>query len=158
VPGVADIAAVRRLWGDVLDAVKKTSRTAHALMMSSEIEELQGSTLSISFQPPLLAQRFPGDVCDLVTAALKEVVGVEFKVTTMDGKGTGKPPASPPPRPSGSATAEPPPVVKLPDDPEDELADSDDIPESGEGSADEAALALLKEGLGAQVIGEIDQT
>jgi hypothetical protein len=147
------------LWGDVLDAVKAKSRTAHALMMSSELEGLEGSTLSISFQPPKLAQRFPGDVCDTVTGALKEVVGVDFKIVTMDGKGNGKPPASPPPRPSETADADPAPAApSVVDVTEAELEDSEDIPDNGPGGADEAAMALLKEGLGAQVIGEIDQT
>jgi hypothetical protein len=145
------------LWVDVLDAVKAKSRTAHALMMSSELEGLEGSTLSISFQPPKLAQRFPGDVCDTVVEALKEVVGTDFKIVTMDGKGTAKPPASPPPRPSEAADAEPTPPAVV-DVTEADLEDSEDIPDSGPGGADEAAMALLKEGLGAQVIGEIDQS
>ena len=158
VQGGADISAVRRLWDDVLDTVKSKSRTAHALMMSSEIEGLEGSTLSISFQPPLLAQRFPGDVCEMVTAALKDVVGVDFKVVTMDGKGNGKPPSAAPPRPSETGAE---PQVRAPaavEETEADLEDSEDLPNDASGGADEAALALLKEGLGAQVIGEIDQS
>jgi DNA polymerase-3 subunit gamma/tau len=156
-PGVVDISALRRLWGDVLDDVKKNSRTAHALMMSSQIEGLDGSTLTISFQPPLLAQRFPGDVCDTVTAALKTVVGVDLKVVTLDGNGGAKPPATRPRRPS-EAAAEAASESAVAADPEDELADSEDLADSAGTDPDEAALALLKEGLGAQVIGEIDQT
>jgi DNA polymerase-3 subunit gamma/tau len=144
---------VRRLWADVLDAVKGRSRTAHALMMSSEIEGLAGQTLTISFRPALLAQRFAGEVSDTVIGALKEVVGVEFKVATMDSSGTAgaRPPADPPPRPSAQ-------VGPAPDDSEPDLDDSVDVAEDEVSDADDAALALLKENLGAQVIGEIDQT
>ncbi len=153
-PAVVDLSAVRRLWADVLDAVKAKSRTAHALMMSSVIEGLSGSTLTISFQPPLLAQRFAGDVSDTVVVALNEVVGVEFKVATMDSGGAAgaRAPSSEPTRPSAPAPD------SSHDDTDSDLEDSVDVADDSPSAADDAALALLKENLGAQVIGEIDQT
>ncbi len=153
-PAVVDLSAVRRLWADVLDAVKAKSRTAHALMMSSVIEGLSGSTLTISFQPPLLAQRFAGDVSDTVVVALNEVVGVEFKVATMDSGGAAgaRAPSSAPTRPSAPAPD------SSHDDTDSDLEDSVDVADDSPSAADDAALALLKENLGAQVIGEIDQT
>jgi DNA polymerase-3 subunit gamma/tau len=153
-PGVVDISAVRRLWPDVLDAVKARSRTANALMMSSEIEGLAGETLSISFQPEVLAARFVGDVQDAVIGALKDVIGVELKVLALTGAGSARP-TEPSSRPSAGESA----TEAATDnrDTEPDLDDSVDVTDEPTDSED-AALALLKEGLGAQVIGEIDQS
>jgi DNA polymerase III subunit gamma/tau len=190
--GAFDIAALRRLWDAVLDEVKRSSRTAHALMMSSQVESLEDRTLTLSFSTPALANRFAGDVSVVVVGALTEVVGVELKVrTTSGGPPSGSPspagasggspdgsspaggsssgPASDPGgqssrpvpvRPSaGSST--PPTVIDLePDDLEPDIDLDADADSDGPPPLDfaDSALALLKEGLGAEVIGEIDRS
>jgi DNA polymerase-3 subunit gamma/tau len=152
VGGVVDIVALRRLWDSVLDSVRTQSRTAHALMLSSQIESLEGNKLMLSFSSASLADRFSRDVSASFTQALKEVVGVDLKVSATTGGGaTPQSPSSAeperyvPPTPAAEMTA-------------DDIEDSDDV-EAGAGTdAEASALALLQEGLGAQVIGEIDQT
>jgi DNA polymerase-3 subunit gamma/tau len=169
--GGLDIAALRRLWDAVLDAVKVRSRTAHALMMSSQIESLEDRTLTLSFSTPTLATRFANDVADFVVEALTEVVGVKLVVkTTSGGSQVGRATSGGQTAVSGggatatSATPPAAPTVAVIDleaaaehaDPDDEV----DIAGDGAPYRDPAdvALELLKDNLGAQVIGEIDCT
>jgi DNA polymerase III subunit gamma/tau len=164
--GVLDIVALRRLWDGVLDSVKQRSRTAHALMFSSQIESLEGKTLTLSFPTPTLASRFANDVADFVVEALKEVVGVDLILrTTSSARPASDPPTEPP---SDPATGGQP--ARLPTPPTTSSAagsaepDPDDVDEAGDADAPpppdpaDAALALLKQDLGAQVIGEIDHS
>jgi len=152
-PGTLDLAGLRRLWDSVLDAVKQRSRTAHALMLSSQIESLEGATLTLSFKTPTLATRFANDVADFVSEALNEVVGVELKVRATSGD----PSAAEPARPSVTRTAVPDPepdeidITGVEDDSADSVSAADEDPA-------DAALSLVKESLGGQVIGEMDQS
>jgi hypothetical protein len=150
--GVVDVVALRRLWDSVLDSVRTKSRTAHALMLSSQIESLVGNQLTLSFSSASLAERFARDVSASFTQALKEVVGVDLKVSATTGAGGAAPPSGStepqryvPPTPAVEMTA-------------DDIEDSDDVEDGAGTDAEASALALLQEGLGAQVIGEIDQT
>ena len=182
VPGQIDLIALERLWDPVLDAVKKRSRTAHALMFSAEIESLEGKTLTLTFQTPTLATRFANDVSDFVVEALKEVLGVDLVVrTTHAARSAPPPPDDPPPaaepstgpgsgpsagpsssptpersggRSSGPASGSVPAAEPQPED----LDDMSDLESSTTVDPEDSALALLKEGLGAQVIGEIDRS
>jgi DNA polymerase III subunit gamma/tau len=168
VPGVLDVVALRLMWDAVLDAVKKRSRTAQALMFSSQIESLESSTLTLSFQTPTLATRFATDFADFVVEALKEAVGVDLVLRTTSpprpasGSGPSDPPPSDPPtggQPAGSPppTGSSPPAAPAEHEPEgvDEAADLD-LPAPPDPA--DAALALLKKEVGAQVIGEIDRS
>ncbi|MGN6474300.1 MAG: DNA polymerase III subunit gamma and tau [Mycobacteriales bacterium] len=149
--GAIDLPALRRLWDSVLDAVRAQSRTAHALMMSSQIEALDGNNLVLGFTSSSLATRFAADVAPTLTEALKEVVGVDLRVTATSG-------GAPAPKSAPAATdrpAAPEPAAEMtPDD----IEDSDDLEDSSDADPEAAALALLQDGLGAQVIGEIDQS
>ncbi len=152
VGGAVDVVMLRRLWDSVLDAVRSESRTAHALMLSAQIESLEGNRLTLSFSSASLAERFARDVSGTVTAALRTVVGVELKVSANAG-GAGSP--APPAAAESERHVAPEPVAEI--TPE-EIADSDDVDEGAATDQEASALALLQEGLGAQVIGEIDQT
>jgi DNA polymerase-3 subunit gamma/tau len=154
-PGALDLAGLRRLWDAVLDAVKQRSRTAHALMLSAQIESLEDTTLTLSFKTPTLASRFVNDVADFVTEALKEVVGVDLRLRTTSG-GAGD-------STSTAATKSPKAATTVVPDPEPDEIDVTGV-EDGEGAVggpqdpSDAALSLVKESLGGQVIGEIDQS
>jgi DNA polymerase III subunit gamma/tau len=163
--GVLDVVALRRLWDGVLDAVKQRSRTAHALMFSSQIESLEGNTLTLSFQTPTLATRFANDVADFVVEALKEVVGVDLLLrTTSPSRPSSEPPAPPageapssdktsPAKPSPAA-----PSAAAADPHPDEVDEATDVDAPPPPDPADAALALVKKDLGAQVIGEIDRS
>jgi DNA polymerase-3 subunit gamma/tau len=145
VGGPVDVAALRRLWDGVLDEVRKASRTAHALMLSCQIDSLEGNVLTLVFASPSLATRFANDVSGIVGKALKDVVGVELKITAKAG---GEPPAPP-----ASRASTPEPEITP-----EELEESDEVDDTTATDPAASALALLQDGLGAQVIGEIDQS
>jgi DNA polymerase-3 subunit gamma/tau len=162
--GRIDIVALRQLWDAVLDAVKTRSRTAHALMVPAQIESLEDSILTLSFQTPTLATRFANDFADFVVEALTEVIGVELTLRTTSAArpaaeaSTGR--STPTPSTGGSdragAPASPSPAETEPDP--IELDDAAEADSSIQLDPQDSALALLKDGLGAQVIGEIDRS
>jgi DNA polymerase-3 subunit gamma/tau len=150
-PGAIDLPALRRLWDSVLDAIKTQSRTAHALMMSSQIESLDGNRLVLAFSSQSLASRFAADVAPTLTQALKEVVGIELRVSATGG-------GAPAPGSGGSSSAAAAGSAPVPEMTADDIEDSADLEDSVDTDPEAAALALLQDGLGAQVIGEIDQS
>jgi DNA polymerase-3 subunit gamma/tau len=161
--GALDLTALRRLWDDVLEAVKSHSRTAHALMFSSQLETLEGTTLTLSFPTPALATRFANDVAEPVIKAIKDVAGVDVRVKTISGPSVA---STPPPEPAAAAPAPEPPVERRPvptinvDEVVDDVDPDDSVDITGdtvEGDPDEVALALVKGQLGGTVIGELDQ-
>jgi hypothetical protein len=150
-PGVVDLAALRRLWNDVLDAVKLRSRTAHALMFSSQIEGLEGKHLTLLFSTATLARRFD-DVADFVTEAIREVVGQDLVVKAVTAPGPGA---------ASGGTGRRPATVALPDPEPEDLVVDDDASSTEQAERQDpqaAAMALLQQGLGATVIGEIDHS
>ncbi|MDP9432552.1 MAG: DNA polymerase III subunit gamma and tau [Actinomycetota bacterium] len=106
--GAPDAAAVRRVWPQVLDAVKPRKRTTHALLSHAQVVEVTGSTLKLSFSTGPIARQFDAGVNpDVLGEALHEVLGVKWKVVTVVGAGeaprVARRPAAPP-----SATSAPP--------------------------------------------------
>jgi DNA polymerase-3 subunit gamma/tau len=150
--GVVDLGAVRRLWDSVLDSIKTQSRTAHALMMSSQIDSLEGNNLVLAFSSQSLASRFMADVAPTLTEALKDVVGLDLRVSATSA---GAPAAK---QAVDNSTDSAPSVGPAPEMTPDDIEDSEDLEGSTEADPEAAALALLQDGLGAQVIGEIDQS
>jgi DNA polymerase III subunit gamma/tau len=151
--GGVDAAAVRRLWDDVLDAVKLRSRVAFTMLSQyAKVIDADAKSVTLEFTPSLFAKQFEEGKAEIFTDALKEVAGLDLRLVTV---GAAAPPAAAPATPASraaAAAAEPEP---------DDVADDASGP--GEGATErqdpqEAALALLQSGLGAQVIGEIDHS
>jgi DNA polymerase-3 subunit gamma/tau len=151
VGGVVDLGAIRRLWDSVLDSVKTQSRTAHALMMSSQIQSLEGNNLVLTFSSQSLVSRFTADVAPILTQALKDVVGVDIRVSAIAA-------GEPAKLPVDNAPNAVPPASPAPEMSADDIEESQDLDGSSDADPEAAALALLQDGLGAQVIGEIDQS
>jgi DNA polymerase-3 subunit gamma/tau len=168
--GSLDAAAVRRLWPDVLEAIKlRRKMTTHALLsVYAQVVEVKGRTLTLSFSTePIRRQYHSGTNEDVLCEALQQVLGIECRIQTVAGGAAGGV--------SGSASAGgddaggsptggrgPAPMSPAPYDgfaPGDEAAD-DDPEGTGEPAPrvdpEEAAVALLTENLGAKVIGQID--
>jgi len=142
-PGALDAAGIRRVWPEILEAAKARRRTTHALLAQhATVVDVRGRTLVIAIEhAPLLRQFDMGGNADVLVEALRQVLGVEWKVETVAGAGT--PSRSvPEPTPEGFAPGDAPVDV----DADDAESGSDD------------AISLLTEGLGAQVIGEVDTT
>jgi DNA polymerase-3 subunit gamma/tau len=162
--GEVDAAAVRRVWEQVLDALSKRSRTTRALLLDASVTAVTRTELTLCFKAGPLVGIFEKDAhSDNVAAALRDVLGVTWKVKAVfkddagdcvdDARAADDAVVSRQPTPIAQAAAT--------EDfaPGDEPADVDD------GAAEQAAprrteedpaVALLRSGLGAQVISQRD--
>ena len=142
-PGELDAAAVRRIWPDVLDAVKRRRRTTHALLMNVSVHAVDKGTLTLTIASEPLSRLLAQDVnTDAVRGAVQDVLGVTWRIQVVVDGGTG--PAGADPGPSG-----PP--------PDDDPRDDEPSPPSGGGATaaprldpEEAAISLLQSTLGAK--------
>ncbi|HVF19566.1 MAG TPA: DNA polymerase III subunit gamma and tau, partial [Mycobacteriales bacterium] len=163
--GDIDAAAVRRVWDQVLDAISRRSKTTRALLHDAMVTAVTPRELTLCFKDsPLVTifEREPNP--DHVAAALREVLGVSWKVKAVfkDDAGDCVDDA----RSGGSAPAgTPPPVASPPPAPTDGFAPGDEPDDSDEGAPqrdvprrteEDPAVALLRSGLGAQVISQSD--
>jgi len=96
---------VRRVWTEILAAVKRQRRTTQVLLESATVAGLDSGVLLLTMPSPALARRVtePGNT-DVLRAALREVLGVDWRVRCEAGDGS---PASPTvgPPPAGSPTS-----------------------------------------------------
>jgi DNA polymerase III subunit gamma/tau len=100
--GELDAAAVRRIWPEVLDAVKRRRRTAHALLMNVSVHAVDNGILTLTISSVPLSRLLAQDAnTDVVRAAVKDVLGVDWRINVVvDGgpaAGNGGDPAMPPP-------------------------------------------------------------
>jgi DNA polymerase-3 subunit gamma/tau len=155
--GGIDAATVRRLWPDVLEAIKQRSkRTTYALLsVYAQVVAVNGRTLTLSFSTePIRRTYLTGTHEDVLREALLEVLTADYRVETVTA-------GAPVEAGAGQAAAATPAVAPAYDgfQPGDEPAE-DEPDSSGEPAArtdpEEAAVALLTENLGARVIGQID--
>jgi len=146
------VTALRRLWDDVLDAVKQRNRSAHAMLKEyAQVAAVDARSVTLAFNNAAIGRNFEAKA-DFFREALRDVAGLDLMVKTTtqaapSAAPTGSAPADdtdplPPPADAAPATAD---VVDLD---ADEPLDDD--------AADADAVSLLQRDLGAQVIGEID--
>jgi DNA polymerase-3 subunit gamma/tau len=152
-PGGVDATVLRRLWDDVLDAVKQRNRSAHAMLKEyAHVAAVDSRTVTLSFKTPAIGRQFEPKA-EFFREALREVAGIDLQVKTTGGAPA--PPAADDPAPAPSTPSTPPVSAGLPDD--DIEADSIDVTDDAPAAAPgEDALALAQRELGAKVIGEID--
>jgi DNA polymerase-3 subunit gamma/tau len=147
--GALDVAALRRLWDDVLDAVKQRNRSAHAMLKEyAQIGEVDAKSVTLAFKTPAIGRQFEAKA-EFFRDALREVVGVDLKVCVGSGDQAPAGSSSAPSAPAVAAPAETE-VVDLTEDDDD-----DDEPEPA-AAAPADAVALLQSELSAQVIERID--
>ncbi len=143
--GEVDAAAVRRVWDQVLDAVARRKRTTRALLDTAQVTEVRGRSLTLEFQHSPLARQFDkAPNPDVLREALAEVLGVDWQVTVSFGDGTAAAGGAP------AAQDRPPVRVEAPPPDDDVAPDDEPVPSAPPG--DDPALAMLRAGLGAQVI------
>ncbi len=145
--GVAlDATAVRRLWPEVADAVRARNRSTHALLSHAQVVEVSGRTLRLSITTGPLARLFESGINpDVLREALREVLGVDWQLQVVVAGA-----------PAAAATAAAPANGSEGFAPGDEAADEDPETAGDPPTGEEAAMALLKQGLGAKVIGEVE--
>jgi DNA polymerase-3 subunit gamma/tau len=171
------------MWVDILEAVKQKSKVAWIVLMEGvEVASLDGTVLTLAFANEGKRRGFTTGGKEVVLReALKEILGVDWRIDSVldNGSGQGGRPSSPPPPPEPSgwgAAATPPPresreqrepreqhapqasgIVPPPPEPMDEADEVD--PEGDADAGIEAALtgmALIEQVLGGRVIQEID--
>jgi DNA polymerase-3 subunit gamma/tau len=137
--GELDAAAVRRIWPEVLDNVKRRRRTAHALLMNVSVHSVDRGVLTLTISSVPLSRLLAQDAnTDVVRAAVKDVLGVDWRINVVVDGGGADPGALP-----------------LPDeDPRDDEPTPPAADAAGGGATrvdpEEAAISLLQSTLGAK--------
>jgi DNA polymerase III subunit gamma/tau len=151
VSGAVDVTALRRLWDDVLDAVKQRNRSAHAMLKEyAQVAAVDARTVTLAFNNAAIGRNFESKA-EFFKEALQEVAGLQLTVKTTTRSADPAAPASAP-----AATAEPPTPAEDVVPAGSDVVDLDADQAFDDESSDADAVSLLQRGLGAQVIGEID--
>ena len=160
-------AAVRTLWPTVRDKVRERSRTTEVMLAGATVRAVEGNTLVLSHESAPLAKRLSEQRnADVIAEALKDALGVDWRVRCEAGAASPAPeaPVAPPrpvERPSRRMVPPPPPPTEAPADSDtDERAEEESmLAEAGQDDAstprrdpEEAALELLQNELGARRI------
>jgi DNA polymerase-3 subunit gamma/tau len=147
VGGEPNAAAVRSMWTTVRDKVRERSRTTEVMLAGAIVRAVDGDTLVLSHESAPLAKRLVEQRnSDVIRDALKDALGVDWKIRCEAG-----------PAASEAAAPEPERVAPSPpqrdDDEEDMLAEAgNDTSEAPRRDPEEAALELLQSELGARRI------
>ena len=172
VPAVAgsaepNAAAVRTLWPTVRDKVRQRSRTTEVMLAGATVRAVEGNTLVLSHESAPLAKRLSEQRnADVIAEALKDALGVDWRVRCEAGAASPAPeaPVAPPrpvERPPRRMVPPPPPPTETPADSDtDERAEEESmLAEAGHDDAstprrdpEEVALELLQNELGARRI------
>jgi DNA polymerase III subunit gamma/tau len=151
-PGAVDVTALRRLWDDVLDAVKQRNRTAHARLKDyAQIGSVDAKAVTLVFSNATIGRQFAEHSSDFFREALREIAGIDLQVrvgTDTAAAATARQPEEPE-MPAAPSAAAAPDVVDVSE------ASVDDDPADPEAEVVDA-VSLVQQGLDAQVIGEID--
>ena len=141
-PGGADIAALRRLWDDILDAVKQRNRSAHAMLKEyAQIAAVDTRAVTLAFRTPAIGRQFE-QKAEFFRDALREIAGLDLAVKV----GASEVAPAPASAPSAGAAADEADVVDLTDDEESPAEEPEPVD----------PVALLQSELSAQVIERID--
>jgi DNA polymerase-3 subunit gamma/tau len=180
--GTIDAAGLRRLWSDLLAAVRKNSRSTEAMLTNAMVQSVEGDTVVIAHPAAPLARRLaePRNA-DAIAKALGEVLPGQWHVkcvhATQNAAATqsvaAKPrtdpptfkrptqPAEPAPEPPRAAPAPPPPatVPSADEPPPPEPPDDDYFEDAPPAPVEEAprdpeadVVKLLTDKLGARAI------
>jgi DNA polymerase III subunit gamma/tau len=165
--GEPNAAAVRSMWTTVREKVRERSRTTEVMLAGAIVRAVEGDTLILSHESAPLAKRLVEQRnADVIREALKDALGVDWKIRCETG---GEPAAAPvatapaasaPQRPAPPqrprervVPAEPPPPPPEDDDVESMLAEAGTVdPAAPRRDPEEAALELLQSELGARRI------
>jgi DNA polymerase III subunit gamma/tau len=132
-----DSAALRRLWPELLDAVKKSSQRVRALLEHAQVSAVSGNRLTIAVtSAPLVAMISEDRNTAVLCAALTQVVGGPWQIVVeLDGRQTAAQ------------------VQAVEPDPRDDT-DPDGRDETTGADPETAALRLLQANLGARPLDE----
>ncbi|AFM19558.1 DNA polymerase III, subunit gamma/tau [Mycolicibacterium chubuense NBB4] len=148
--GEPNAAAVRSMWTTVREKVRERSRTTEVMLAGAIVRAVDGDTLVLSHESAPLARRLTEQRnSDVIREALKDALGVNWKIRCETGTAPASQPAAPEQR---RAAAEPPPPPPEEDE-ESMLAEAGNSdPAAPRRDPEEAALELLQSELGARRI------
>jgi DNA polymerase III subunit gamma/tau len=146
--GQPNAAAVRSMWTTVREKVRQRSRTTEVMLAGAIVRAVEDNTLVLSHESAPLAKRLSEQRnADVIREALKDALGVDWKIRCEAG--AAPPSAPPPPADDPAVPAQPP----RDEDEESMLAEAgNDTSEAPRRDPEEAALELLQNELGARRI------
>jgi DNA polymerase-3 subunit gamma/tau len=147
--GEPNAAAVRSMWTTVREKVRARSRTTEVMLAGAIVRAVDGDTLVLSHESEPLAKRLTEQRnADVIREALKDALGVDWKIRCETGAAPPAPAAAPEPQ---DVPAEPEPAHD--DDVESMLAEAGNVDaQAPRRDPEEAALELLQSELGARRI------
>jgi DNA polymerase III subunit gamma/tau len=147
-PGQLDAAALRRLWPEVLDIVKQSSRRTRALLDNAQIAAAEGELVTLA-APTALAKMIAEDSnTSVLRAALTTVVGGTWRIEVQPGA---NPAAASADAPASTARPRSGPAAAPEPDPRDDT--EPETPATRAAVDPEAeALRLLQDQLGARPV------
>ncbi|WP_018332780.1 DNA polymerase III subunit gamma and tau [Actinomycetospora chiangmaiensis] len=99
-PGAMDAADLRRVWPEVMAAVREGNKPTHALLQNATVAAVEGTTVVLAMPTaPLARQLSQPNRAGHVTAALSRVLSGEWALRATDA--AGQQASAPPPPPEG---------------------------------------------------------
>ncbi|MEJ2869594.1 DNA polymerase III subunit gamma and tau [Actinomycetospora sp. OC33-EN08] len=87
-PGAMDAAGLRRVWPEVMSAVREANKPTHALLQNATVAAVEGTTVVLAMPTaPLARQLSQPNRASHVTAALSRVLSGEWAVRATDAAG-----------------------------------------------------------------------
>ncbi|MGI8723377.1 MAG: DNA polymerase III subunit gamma and tau [Geodermatophilaceae bacterium] len=146
--GDLTVVDLRRLWPDILDAIKERKRTTAALLMSANVLAVEGSVLKLGINSSGLMRRLSEEMnTEIIRAALHDLLGVDWQVQTIVDAGEEQ--QSLAVAASGGTVL----ADQFHVDASEEVGEPVDPSGGGEpADSEQAALSLLRDELGAQPV------
>ncbi|MEV6243968.1 DNA polymerase III subunit gamma and tau [Lentzea sp. NPDC051838] len=106
--GTLDAAAVRRIWSELLAAVRASSRSTEAMLTNAMVSEVDGNVVTIAHTSAPLARRLaePRNT-EAIANALTTVLGGTWQVRCVHGTPSAAPQATQPPKAARPAPTRP---------------------------------------------------
>ncbi len=147
--GDLTVVDLRRLWPDILEAIKERKRTTAALLMSASVLGVEGSVLKLGINSSGLMRRLSEEMnTEIIRAALLDKLGVDWQVQTIVDVGQEQQSLHDPdptarrgvPESAAEAVAS------------EEVGEPDPQGSNEPADSEQAALSLLRDQLGAQPV------
>ena len=150
--GEPDAAAVRSMWTTVREKVRQRSRTTEVMLTGATVRAVDGDTLVLSHESAPLAKR----LCeqrntDVIREALKDALGVNWRVRCEPGGPAGAP-AAPAPAPADAPEVQVGRQAEVRAEEDAMMAEAADTTAGPRRDPEEVALELLQSELGARKI------
>ncbi|MQA02024.1 MAG: DNA polymerase III subunit gamma and tau [Streptosporangiales bacterium] len=156
--GLTDVSELRRMWPEVLEAVKARRKFAWMVIKdNAQVASADGNVLKLAFSREGDAKGFANNGCEpVLREALAEVLGMDWRIETTTGAGQPPPAAAvgAPAQVSGPSAPAEAPEPDLPEPVDDAVDDPSELDAAQPADDGLTGLPLLERELGARVIDE----